>query len=252
MKVTRVDATATLSPGRELGVYRVRAGRTGAMTYGHGTEHRDAAELFDADSVASMVGARVQVTHDAGAPTVGRVEQPFRRELIGTESYLEVAVRITDPAVRARIDRREISEVSCGYTCEVVDGRQRRIRYDHLALLPLDQRARCGSECRVHLDSIQTKGCSQLSCSCTPRHDVLAAAPSGPGGYYLRIPGTSPAARNDAAEARLDAAADLAGVPRDAVRAALLARTTAVPSERDIEDAVHTARLAARVKEMSR
>src|SRR5690606_21763697 len=74
-----------------------------------------------------------------------------------------VNLTITDNASIAAIEKGELYEVSCGYTCEreeasgVYDGepydvRQRNIVYNHVAIVR-PGRARAGREMHLHLDS---------------------------------------------------------------------------------------------------
>ena len=237
--------------------------------------------------VASLVGVRIQVTHDAGSPTVGHVRGPVRRVLDGEHEFIEAQLEITDQTTRAAVARGDLLELSAGYSTEIdptpgwhngrpYRGRQRNIKFDHVALLPRDQRARCGEHCRVHFDSLSVSPQQKvpvMSCSCHPhRSDAVARRDafraSEPHrrnmsdaeidiclGVQARMDQQATAAaqqlpqhRADAAtEARIDAAADVARVSRqdvhDYLRMNVAMHRGVMPTEEQIEHAVHAVRL---------
>jgi hypothetical protein len=249
-------ATGKLSPSG-AGLYRARDARTGVQDYLSGPELRAPDDVFEHASLASLVGVRVQITHDAGSPTVGYVRGPVRRVLDGEHEFIEAAIEVFDPGARERIARGDLLELSAGYATELDPtpgeyngrryvARQRRIQFDHVALLPRDQRARCGEHCRLHFDSTQPRKVYMSdSCPCT-RTDVVREEP-----LFKPIPGTFGEVRTDAAvEARIDALAADARVDAADVRRVLLERTARTPSEREIEDAVFTVRMIKQSREL--
>jgi hypothetical protein len=167
--VTRRDSIALhFDFASNTNLLRARIARSGLQDYESGPEYRDAADVFDPASLASLVGVRVQVTHEPGKPTVGYVRGPVRRVLDGEHEFIEAAIEITDAATRADLARGDLLEISAGYSTELDPtpgvhkgrryvARQRRIQFDHVALLPRDMRARCGQQCRVHFDSSPKK-----------------------------------------------------------------------------------------------
>jgi uncharacterized protein len=255
--VRRTDAGALIVPGAVartgIQVYREPGGR-------EVREYRDAAEVFAADSLATLIAAPVTVKH----PIAGRVDARSNRalshglvlgargrETIGPHEFALADLVITSPEAITRIDARELTEISCGYQCETIDGpgvspegeqydrRQTNIRYNHVALLPKGS-ARAGSEARLRLDSkgdqeeknmairlgketfdVATEpGCAALQ----SRIDVNEAA------AILAVVETSKlAARADAAEAKLAAnQSRLDAFEKDAGERARVALVTSV------------------------
>lgn len=145
--------------------------RTGLQRYRNadGTErieYRPEQEVFAADALASVRGAVVTVGHvtEQTPKGVGLVSdrEPARATRDG-EHFIETSLMVTDQAVAARIDRKELVEISLGYHADLdptpgqlPDGRrydavQRNIRVHHAALLPVGH-ARAGREARIRLD----------------------------------------------------------------------------------------------------
>lgn len=172
--VYRTDRAELTTIGVGTGRYRARLARTGRQEYDTGPEHRDASEVFAAESIATLLNLRVQVGHVPNPGTsVGRVVMPFRRVDIDGRSYLEAELEIDDGLTRGRIDSGSLRDISMGYSSELVSGplgmHQRNIRYDHCALLDTTQLPRCGEHCRVHLDQFsqpERSSSSVSSCSC--------------------------------------------------------------------------------------
>jgi hypothetical protein len=269
--------TLTLDASTAPGRYPAKICRTGVQHgYPTGPERRDASEVFSADSISTLLNCRVQVSHRDGSPTVGKVVMPFARVELAGESYLRVELEITDPATRGRMDRKELSEISMGYSCELVGGRQTRIRYDHCALLDSNERARCGEHCRVDSVPQQQKVPSPMSCPCSPHIDAVARRDAARATVphlahqsdwfvdaYVQF--QDACARQDADRAalhdrmsnaprvdsdantvaRIDAASLVAGVSSQDVRDYLRMNTRrdATPSQENIDSAVHSVKL---------
>ena len=173
----RVDlATGEVSSTREtsIGGLRARANltRTGVFVYRQGDgstrrEYRPADEVFDRDSLDSLahvpltVGHPQKVTPDNWAKlSKGHVgERPHR-----SGKFVSSDIHIEDRGAAADAKSEKLKELSCGYTChfdptpgispegEAYDGIMRRIRYNHVALLP-EGYGRAGPDVRMHLDA---------------------------------------------------------------------------------------------------
>ena len=148
--------------------------RAGVFTYhrADGTEVRElrpAEEVFHSDSLATLRGASVVEGH----PAEGMITPRNSRNLaIGwTSDTVERAdnlvsgeITVMDAQAISKVQSKELSEISLGYTCSVdptpghhqeygrYDQIQRDIRYNHVALGPQDW-GRAGSEVSIRLDS---------------------------------------------------------------------------------------------------
>lgn len=177
-QVTRFDvAPSRLGKFTRTGSGGVRVpatiSRTGCQRYGDRVEYRPEAEVFSADSLATLPAAAVTRGHPVEAVTaanwktlsVGHVsEQPAARKRIDQEDWIETAVVISDAATQAAVERGDVVEVSAGYTCEIdptpgvapdgtrYDAVQRNIRFNHLAVLGQGEKARAGAEAKLRLD----------------------------------------------------------------------------------------------------
>lgn len=145
--------------------------RTGVLEYSDGDrtwrEYRPAEEVFAEDSVATLRGAVVTDDHPEKlvtpetfkAVTCGNAEGAPRRD----GSLVVVDLMVQDAALCELVKAGSRKEVSCGYTCEVehspgvtpegekYDAIQRRIRHNHIALLPPGE-GRSGPEVSLRLD----------------------------------------------------------------------------------------------------
>jgi len=177
MTVTRYDA-ARLGNVKKTsqGFLRApaRVTRTGVLTYhrADGTavrELRRPENVFAADSLATLADAPVTDLHprDMLSPSnakqlaVGHVSGASARADAG--KFVEAQLVITDAAMIAAIEAGDRSEVSCGYTCDLVhgagvfqgehyDAEQTNIVYNHLGLGPRNW-GRAGAEVALRLDS---------------------------------------------------------------------------------------------------
>lgn len=128
-------------------------------------ELRPAAEVFKADSLATLVAAPVTKLHPAGLVKPGN----FRAVAVGhvgdsvTKDGDKVAatVYVQDGEAVAAIEAG-MRQVSCGYTCDVIDEPgvteagerydriQKNITYNHVALVPV---GRAGADVALRLDA---------------------------------------------------------------------------------------------------
>lgn len=173
--VHRYDlASGVIKSHRETpqGGYVVHANltRTGVFHYPQpdGTVRRELRhpdEVFDRDSLDSLKHSTITVEHPQRVtPTnwkdvaVGHVADVPKRD--GRFVAGDIAVQ-HGPAMRD-VDKGKLEEVSCGYVCQLdptpgtfngekYDAIQRKIRYNHVALLPRGA-GRAGPEVRLHLD----------------------------------------------------------------------------------------------------
>jgi len=145
--------------------------RTGVLEYSDGTrtwrEYRPEAEVFAADSLASLRGATVTDLHPEKlvtpetfkAVSCGHAHDNVRRD----GDFVVVDLDVQDAALCRLVNAGERREVSCGYTCEVdatpgvtpdgerYDAVQRRIIHNHVALLPPGE-GRSGSDVSLRMD----------------------------------------------------------------------------------------------------
>lgn len=151
-------------------------------------EYRPPEEVFSEDSLASLASVPVTVGHPGlvgpdnwKRVAVGHVAEaaPNRRTEQAAE-WIEAPTVISDGETLAKVQAGELVEVSMGYTATVdptpgttptgerYDAIQRRIRFNHLALLRSGH-ARAGTGARLRLDS---KGNQQMNV----RQDAAEAA----------------------------------------------------------------------------
>lgn len=124
--------------------------------------HREASDVFAADSMATFRSAPVTIGHPRNeknepiAVTVDNAKDLQVGMLEGmpkqTEDTLSGVLVLTDKVAIDALD--EISELSAGYKCdvEVVDGKyfQRNIKANHIAIVG---KGRAGSSCRISDDA---------------------------------------------------------------------------------------------------
>lgn len=152
--------------------------RTGIQVYGDLREYRPEDEVFAADSLASLGSVPVTLNHPSESVTpenvrdyqIGHVSDtpPEARVKVdgSDELWLRAPLVISDGKVLAEIDHSDAApEVSCGYSCELdftpgvhpvtgekYDAVQRNIRFNHVAILDRNTKARAGAEARLRLD----------------------------------------------------------------------------------------------------
>ena len=174
--VTRTDFIGSISKFErtQVGGLRVpaRLTRTGVLHYKRpdGTIRRElrlASEVFNADSLQSLHGATItDLEHHRGLlntfnwkdATLGHTEE-IRKD----GNYVEADLVVNDARAIADIENGRLHDISCGYSCrldaepgvfegEPYDVIQRRIRYNHVAVLPKGK-GRAGPDVALRLDA---------------------------------------------------------------------------------------------------
>lgn len=169
----RIDI-GTLRPARELKDGRIRAEahitRAGVFEYMDSNgkltkELRDAKDVFDPASLESFEQVPITNNH----PTVGALTAENAREhmvgstgdkIVRDDDHVRASLMVADKTTIADMKRGKV-EVSCGYTCDVVDEsgvhpvygaydrKQTNIRGNHVAIV---HRGRAGTSARVRMD----------------------------------------------------------------------------------------------------
>lgn len=208
LDVTHLDAGAVKrTPQGGLDV-PANLTRTGVFLYHNAdgttrSELRLAQDVFDAGSLDTLAGAPLTVGHPGLVRSdnwqklaVGHVSDTVKAE----GKFVSARVRVQDAGVVAKVEAKELSELSCGYTCDIeptagshngehYDAIQRNIRYNHVALGGKDW-GRAGGDVKLRLDSgacVSLPYANDMSESLETLQGQLAAAN----------------ARADAAEAKL-------------------------------------------------
>jgi len=176
--VTRYDAAPLGNVTRTpQGFLRApaRVTRTGVLTYRRADgsivrELRRPEQVFAAESLATLADAPVTDLHPRGMVTpqnaralaLGHVSGGARAD---GQKYVEAQLLITDGKLIEAVEKKDRSEVSCGYTCTLVEGggtyqgehydaEQTAIIYNHVGLGPRGW-GRAGSEVALRLDSAE-------------------------------------------------------------------------------------------------
>lgn len=207
--------------------------RAGVLTYRDATgatwgELRHPDDVFAPDSLATLRGAPVTVDHpdepvtteNYEALTVGHVGDSVERE----RDLVVAPVTVQAASAVKRVDAKELVEVSCGYSCDVVDEvgtydgeaytrRQKNITYNHVGL-GKEGWGRAGSRVALRLDGAAV----QVS--------VPAGAAKGTM-KKIKINGREFTLDADAAVADAQGAADAQAAALAATEAALVAATKA-------------------------
>lgn len=149
-----------------------RLTRTGVLQYRRPDgsirrELRHPEEVFNSDSLATLAGATVtDLEHHRGLlnvhnwkdATLGHAE-----EVRQDGKFVEADLVINDARAIADVENGRLHDISCGYSCrldaepgvwngEPYDVIQRRIRYNHVAVLPKGK-GRAGTDVALRLDS---------------------------------------------------------------------------------------------------
>ena len=152
-----------------------RPTRVGVLTYNYPggkqlREFRPPEEVFHPDSLSTLAGAPLTVGHPK--TNAGLISpQTWKEEACGhvgddvrqDENFVAVTARVLDAKAVDRVESKELTEMSCGYTADLqmvpgvfegqrYDAIQRNIRYNHVALLPPGA-GRAGPEVGIRLDS---------------------------------------------------------------------------------------------------
>lgn len=128
-------------------------------------ELRHPDDVFVADSLDTLRGAPLTVGHPGLVRSdnwkqlaVGHVSDDVKP----AGSFVSSHVRVQDKGVVEQVEKKDLVELSCGYTCDVdhtpgewngekYDARQINIRYNHVALGPKDF-GRAGNEVKLRMD----------------------------------------------------------------------------------------------------
>lgn len=134
-------------------------------------EYRSPAEVFKADSLASLISAPVTDEHPSVPVRTDNFSQYARghvgENIVRNGGRVSATLYVQDDRLIAAIERGDKREVSCGYTCDVLeqpgvvpdgeldagqkyDALQQNIAYNHVAAVPM---GRAGSTVRMHLDA---------------------------------------------------------------------------------------------------
>lgn len=159
-------------------VARANLTRTGVLEYraGDGSVRRELRhpdDVFDADSLASLAHATVTDDHPGRvttdnwrAETIGHIAGTPQRAADTTASgdqLVQGEIHIQHGPAIEKADAGKLKEASCGYSCSYdptpgeyrgqrYDGRQRNIRYNHLALGPPGW-GRAGPDVSLRMDA---------------------------------------------------------------------------------------------------
>lgn len=152
-----LDAALTRS-----GIFVYRGATPGTVI----REFRPAEEVFKADSLATLRDLPVTDRHPPpGKVTPENVRQYRRGHVSGDarqdSDKVAAALVIDDAELMDAVERRDRTEISCGYNCDTentpgtfegqpYDRIQRNIRYNHVAVV---ERGRAGSQVRLRLDA---------------------------------------------------------------------------------------------------
>lgn len=172
----RVDIGA-LKPAKKLADGRVRAEahitRAGVFEYMDDRgrtwkELRDDSEVFDPESMESFAQVPVTSTHPGEKVTADNARMYMvgasDSRIVRDDDHLRAGIMIADSETLEDMRANKRFEVSCGYTCDVVeeggvhprygayDKKQTNIRGNHIAV-NID-RARAGSSARVRMDAV--------------------------------------------------------------------------------------------------
>jgi len=146
--------------------------RTGVFIYrradgGERRELRHPDEVFSPASLATLPGAPVTIGHPGmvdssnwKSVSVGHVGDEVRKD----SKFVSASVVVQDAAAVAKVDARELVELSCGYECDVepesgtyqgekYDFVQKNIRYNHVGLGPKGW-GRAGPDVALRLDGM--------------------------------------------------------------------------------------------------
>jgi hypothetical protein len=130
-------------------------------------ELRPPEEVFKEDSIDTLRSSPATEDHppkfldvkNTSGLTVGYVSEEINKQDI----YLKALLTVTDEKTIQKIDNKEKTQISCGYTCEIdktpgtyngerYDQIQRNIEYNHVAIV---SRGRAGSEVAIKMDSAE-------------------------------------------------------------------------------------------------
>lgn len=155
------------------GVYQYTGAEVGRPELATVSVYRSEDEVFSEDAMASFAHKAMTIGHPAEAVDASN----WRKNSVGyTEGrvardggFVEIPLILADAAAVSAYERGEATELSAGYSCELIWGdgiaptgesyqaRQVRIRGNHIALVP---KGRAGSSCRIG-DSVMLSDADQ-------------------------------------------------------------------------------------------
>lgn len=172
MSVSRIDFGEMAKPEKTInGFLRAPcyATRAGIFLYRNDDgsvrrELRPPEEVFDAESLATLAGVPVTNEHPPmmlDPSNTKEFARGFTSETVEQEDqFVKTGVTIMDADLISLVETRDKTETSCGYNCNVeetpgewngqrYDAIQRRIRYNHLAVV---SKGRAGPAVRIRMD----------------------------------------------------------------------------------------------------
>src|SRR3972149_5419620 len=129
-------------------------------------EWRPPSEVYDDNSMKTLAKKPFTLGHPPTMLTpknTRKYQRGFVSSDVGKQdNYVTTSVMVTDSEAIEYMESKKMTEVSCGYKCDLewtsgvtrdgkhYDAIQRNIRYNRLALV---DKGRAGRDCKVHLDS---------------------------------------------------------------------------------------------------
>lgn len=138
--------------------------KPGIFDYGRVRDFRPEEEVFDEESMASLAECPITIYHEGTEIDPANWEEHAVGHVSASGihrdgDFLVASLVISDADIIKRIKAGELVEISAGYKCKMerVDNEeyefvQRKIRYNHVTLLPRGQ-GRAGRDVQLRLDS---------------------------------------------------------------------------------------------------
>lgn len=223
-----------------------RLTRTGVLEYRKpdGTVRRELRlpeEVFHADSLASLRDVPVtDLAHHRGFIDPSNFKEAslgHATDIRVDGSFVEGDLHINDARTVVDVESKRLSDVSCGYECKLdptsgqysgerYDCIQRRIRYNHVAVLP-PGRGRAGTDVGIRLDATDAECVTDNPF--TERHPMSDQAAK----KYIRLDGKDFEIGSDEHVKHLDAKCDAAVKAKEAAEAKAKAELDAAQARFD-------------------
>lgn len=166
----KLDESPNLTPNENYLIATVYATRRGVFDYYQGEklyrEYRSEEEVFKVDSMNTLKNQPLTRLHPQKMLSSKNASQHIKGIVLQDVSqegdYIKATVKVMDQALIDEILTGKLTELSCGYKCEVLDksgvtdrgeeydGVQKDIVYNHLAVVP---KGRAGANVRFKLDA---------------------------------------------------------------------------------------------------
>lgn len=166
----KLDSSPKLTENENYLIATVYATRRGVFDYYQNDklyrEYRSEEEVFKVDSMNTLKHQPITRLHPQKMLSSKNSSQHIKGIVLEDVSregdYIKATVKVMDQALIDEILTGKLTELSCGYNCEVVDksgvtdrneqydGIQKNIVYNHLAVVP---KGRAGANVRFKLDS---------------------------------------------------------------------------------------------------